>query len=74
MVQFTIQKYIKNIKDFKSSLGVFGDTYTVNNSTFHPFTRHSAAQISSHDSEATNLNDVPSFVYPALWDEALPYC
>jgi hypothetical protein len=46
----------ENIKDFQSSLGVFGDTYTT--STFRPFTRHSAAQISPHDFEAANLNDV----------------
>jgi hypothetical protein len=48
----------ENIKEFQSSLGVFGDTYTVTTSIFFPFTRHSAAQISPHDSEAANLNDV----------------
>jgi hypothetical protein len=49
---------IENIKDFQSSLGVFGDTYTVTTSTFCPFTGDSAAQTSPHESEAGNLNDV----------------
>jgi hypothetical protein len=49
---------LENIKDFQSSLGVFADTYTVTTSAFCPFTRHSAAQTSPHDSEAGNLNDV----------------
>jgi hypothetical protein len=48
----------ENIKDLKSLLGVFGDTYTVTSSTFCPFTRRSAAQASPHNSEAANLNDV----------------
>jgi hypothetical protein len=46
----------ENIKDFQSSLGVFGDMYTVTTSTFHPFTRHCAAQMFPHNSEAANLN------------------
>jgi hypothetical protein len=46
------------IKDFQSSLGVFGDTYTVTTRTFCPFTGHSAPQTSPHESEAGNLNDV----------------
>jgi hypothetical protein len=47
---------LQNIKDFQSSLGVFGDTYTVTTSTFCPFTGHFAAQTSPHESEAGNLN------------------
>jgi hypothetical protein len=46
---------IQNIKDFQLSLGVLGDTYTVTTSTYYPFTRHSAAQTSPHESEAGNL-------------------
>jgi hypothetical protein len=49
---------LENIKDFQSSLGVFEDTYTVTTSTFYPFTGHSAAQTSPHESEAANLNIV----------------
>jgi hypothetical protein len=48
----------ENMKDFQSFLGIFGNTYRVSTSTFHPFTRYSAAQMSPHDSEAANLNDV----------------
>jgi hypothetical protein len=57
----TFVKYpakLENIKDFQSSLGIFGDTYTVTTRTFCPFTGHSAAQTSPHESEAGNLNDV----------------
>jgi hypothetical protein len=43
-----------HVKDFQSSLGVFGDTYTITTRTFCPFTGHSAAQTS-----------LPCFVYPA---------
>jgi hypothetical protein len=49
---------LENIKDFQSSLVVFGDTYTVTTRTFYPFTRHSAAQTSPHEYEAGNLNNV----------------
>jgi hypothetical protein len=49
---------LENIRDFQSPLGVLGDMYTVTTSTFCPFTRHSAAQTSPHESEAGNLNDV----------------
>jgi hypothetical protein len=57
---------LENIKDFQSSLGVFGDTYTVSSSIVCPLTRYSAAQTSPHGSEAANLNEVlPRFVYPA---------
>jgi hypothetical protein len=44
-----------NIKDFQSSLGVFGDMYTVATSTF---TGHSAAQTFPHESEAGYLNNI----------------
>jgi hypothetical protein len=59
---------LENIKDVQLSLGVFGDTCTATISTFYPFTEHSAAQTSPHESEADNLNDVfamfclPSFM------------
>jgi hypothetical protein len=57
---------LENIKDFQSSLGVSGDTYTVTTSIFCPFTRQSAAQNPPHDSQAANLNDVfAMFIYPA---------
>jgi hypothetical protein len=48
---------LENIKDFQSSLGVFGDTYSHHQHCFL-FTRHSAAQTSPHESEAGNLNEV----------------
>jgi hypothetical protein len=43
---------LENNKDFESSLGVFGDTYTVTTNTFCPFTGYSAAKTSPHESEA----------------------
>jgi hypothetical protein len=49
---------LENIKDFQSSLGVFGDKYTVTTSIFCPFTGDSATQTFQNDSEAGNLNDV----------------
>jgi hypothetical protein len=68
-VLYTFGEYpakLENIKNFQLSLGVFGDMYTVTTSTFCPFTRHSAAQTSPYDSEATNLNEALSgFVYSA---------
>jgi hypothetical protein len=41
---------LQSIKDFQSSLGIFGDMYTVTTNTFCPFTRHSAAHTSPHES------------------------
>jgi hypothetical protein len=49
---------LENIKDFQSSLEVFGDRDTVTTSAFCPFMRHSAAQKSPHESEADNLNNI----------------
>jgi hypothetical protein len=61
LILHTLGEYppkLENIKDFQSSLGVAGDTYTVTTSTFCPFTGHSAAQTSPHGSEAANLIEV----------------
>jgi hypothetical protein len=49
---------LENIEDFRLSLGVFGDTYRVTTSTFCLFIGHSDAQMSPHEFEAGNLNDV----------------
>jgi hypothetical protein len=61
---------LENIKDVQSSLGVFGDTYTVTTSPFCPFTRHSAAQKSPHESEAGNVKE--DFASGVLFSRALP--
>jgi hypothetical protein len=53
---------LENIKDFQSSLGVFGDTYTSSPALFIHL-QDTTAQTSPHESEAGNLNDVFAIFY-----------
>jgi hypothetical protein len=54
---------LEYIKDFQSSLGVFGDTCTITTRTFCPIPTHSSAQTAPHEYEAGNLNDVFAMFY-----------